>query len=172
MTTASIRSAMCGGAGRKVRAEQLRSGAHGSSSLRSLAGEELGRRSRARTSDFRLPTSDFREEMWLCGYQKRRPLMTSCEIRSDEIRFEHDSPRVPRCEKLPRPILNRCRASKSEAGVAERWVPMQRSSLLTSDFRFRLANPEVCTGYRCRNVTSDFRLCCARAAGRENNNNY
>ena len=59
MTTASIRSAMCGGAGRKVRAEQLRSGAHGSSSLRSLAGEELGRRSRARTSDFRLPTSDF-----------------------------------------------------------------------------------------------------------------
>ena len=120
------------------------------------------------TSDFRLLTSS---ELWLCGYQKRRPLMTSCEIRSDEIRFEHDSPRVPRCERLPRPILNRCRASKSEAGVAERWVPMQRSSLLTSDFRFRLANPEVCTGYRCRNVTSDFRLCCARAAGRENNNN-
>ena len=147
------------------------------------------------TSDFRLLTSC---ELWLCGYQKRRPLMTSCdsvprsekrprlrffgpslakvprcsEIRSDEIRFEPDSPRVPRCERLPRPILNRCRASKSEAGVAERWVPMQRSSLLTSDFRFRLANPEVCTGYRCRNVTSDFRLCCARAAGRENNNNY
>ena len=136
------------------------------------------------TSDFRLLTS----KLWLCGYQKRRPLMTSCdrlrffgpslakvprcsEIRSDEIRFEPDSPRVPRCERLPRPILNRCRASKSEAGVAERWVPMQRSSLLTSDFRFRLANPEVCTGYRCRNVTSDFRLCCARAAGRENNNN-
>ena len=120
------------------------------------------------TSDFRLLTSS---ELWLCGYQKRRPLMTSCEIRSDEIRFKHDSPRLPRCEKLPRPILNRCRASKSEAGVAERWVPMQRSSLLTSDFRFRLANPEVCTGYRCRNVTSDFRLCCARAAGRENINN-